>query len=181
MMKRNIIFNFDMDGVLARWGNASIEETFLPGYFENLVAEEVVIRVVHRLISAGYDVNILSAAYDNGLAVPEKSRWLDKKVGLHGYTRTFVLYGQKKEDYMRCADVNVLLDDYSKNLHSWVAAGNLGFKFYWSHDGMSNGTKGTWHGYSVNDKMTDREIFDELVCIAKQYAKTNMLKKEKTI
>ena len=73
---------------------------------------------------------------------------------------------------MRHADVNVLLDDYSKNLHSWVAAGNLGFKFYWKHDGMSNGTKGTWHGYSVNDKMTDEEIFNELVGIAEQYAKT---------
>ena len=46
---------------------------------------------------------------------------------------------------------------------------------------MSNGTKGTWHGYSVNDKMTDREIFDELVGIAEQHAKTNISKKEKAI
>ena len=65
------------------------------------------------------------------------------------------------------ADVNVLLDDYSRNLHEWKAEGNIGCKFY---NGI-NGTHGTWNGYSVSSWMTAEQITAVITDIVRKQAR----------
>ena len=156
-----------MDGVLAKWENVSLEETFLPGYFLSRQPEPSVIEAVKNMYEMGIDISILSCAYDNGIAGPEKAKWLELN-GLGMIPRIFVPYGKDKSDFIEEADVNVLLDDYSRNLPEWKAKGNLGFKFY---NGI-NGTHGTWSGYSVNYRMSAKEIMIALTSIGRAYAKT---------
>ncbi len=160
-----IVIYVDMDGVLARWNSdASLEETYLPGYFLARDPEPVVIGAVKLLKAMGMDVRILSSAYDNGHATVEKTSWLEEN-GLGDLTRCFVPYGRRKADYIDRENINVLIDDYSKNLHQWVDEGNVGFKFY---NGI-NGNHGTWHGYSVNNKMKAEEIAVMVSSVAEAY------------
>ena len=171
-----IVYNFDMDGVIAIWdATASIEDTFSAGYFASKMPEAVMVEVVKMMIDAGMNVNILSSAYDNGKAIPEKAGWLDKHIGKKGYGRTFVPYGEDKTIYMPHGQVNVLIDDFSKNLHSWVrdtkeGEKNLAFKFY---NGI-NGNHGTWTSYAVTNRMTAEEIYTEIVSISEKIAKSNV-------
>ena len=74
---------FDMDGVLAKWNSAaSIEDTFRPGYFLCREEESKVSSLIHLLMSEGYAVSILSAAYAEGTAAADKRQWLkDHGVG----------------------------------------------------------------------------------------------------
>jgi len=161
----SIVIYVDMDGVLARWNSdASLEETYLPGYFLARDPEPVVIGAIKLLKGMGMDVRILSSAYNNGYATVEKASWLEKNE-LGDLPRCFVPYGERKADYIDQDNINVLIDDYSKNLHEWKAEGNVGFKFY---NGI-NGNHGTWHGYSVNYKMKAEEIAIMVSSIAKTH------------
>ena len=151
--KRAKVF-VDLDGVLAKWNaDASVEDTYAPGFFLTREPEPEAIAAVMLMRKEGLDVYILSCAYQNGLAEAEKDAWL-AGVGLSDIPRIFVPYGERKSDYVDEADVNVLLDDYSRNLHEWKADGNIGCKFY---NGI-NGTHGTWNGYSVSSWMTAEQI-----------------------
>ena len=151
--KRAKVF-VDLDGVLAKWStDASVEDTYAPGFFLTREPEPEAIAAVMLMRKEGLDVYILSCAYQNGLAEAEKDAWL-AGVGLSDIPRIFVPYGERKSDYVDEADVNVLLDDYSRNLHEWKAEGNIGCKFY---NGI-NGTHGTWDGYSVSSWMTAEQI-----------------------
>lgn len=163
---KSIKIYVDMDGVLAKWDSgASLEETYLPGFFLTRQPEPSVIGAVKILMEQGLDVCILSCAYENGYAAVEKGVWLDR-AGLSDIPRVFVPYGKKKTDYIRTADVSVLLDDYSRNLHEWREEGNVGFKFY---NGV-NGNHGTWHGYSVDYRMTPEQIALVIAAVAKETA-----------
>ena len=156
----------DLDGVLARWNaEASVEDTFTPGFFLTREPEPEAIAAVRLMREKGLDVYILSCVYQNGLAEPEKDVWL-AKAGLSDIPRIFVPYGKRKSDYAGTADVSVLLDDYSRNLHEWKAEGNIGCKFY---NGI-NGTHGTWDGYSVSCNMTAEEIAAEITAIVREQA-----------
>ena len=156
----------DLDGVLARWNvEASVEDTFTPGFFLTREPEPEAIAAVRLMREKGLDVYILSCAYQNGLAEPEKDAWL-AMVGLSDIPRIFVPYGKRKSDYVGAADVSVLLDDYSKNLHEWKAEGKVGCKFY---NGI-NGTHGTWDGYSVSCGMTAEQIAAVITAIVRKQA-----------
>ena len=167
-----IVYNIDMDGVLAVFEKEnSIEDTFVEGYFATRKPENVMIEAVKMMINAGKNINILSSAYDNGKAVPEKAGWLDEHLGKEGYGRTFVPYGEDKTSYMPHGKVNVLVDDFSKNLHSWIRTAfegetNVAFKFY---NGI-NGTKGTWTSYAITNRMTAEEIYNEITAISEKIA-----------
>ena len=156
----------DLDGVLARWNaEASVEDTYAPGFFLTREPEPEAIAAVRLMREKGLDVYILSCAYQNGLAEPEKDAWL-AMVGLSDIPRIFVPYGKRKSDYAGGADVSVLLDDYSRNLHEWKAEGNIGCKFY---NGI-NGTHGTWDGYSVSCGMTAEQIAAVITAIVRKQA-----------
>ena len=156
----------DLDGVLARWdSDASVEDTYAPGFFLTREPEPEAIAAVRLMRKNGLDVYILSCAYQNGLAEPEKDKWL-AMVGLSDIPRIFVPYGKRKTDYATAADISILVDDYTQNLHEWSAEGNIACKFY---NGV-NGKNGTWSGYSVNHVMTAEEIAGVISTIARTQA-----------
>ncbi len=137
---KNITVYFDMDGVLARW-NTGIGDLHKPGYFLTPEVEPEVSKTIHELRRRGFKVSILSAVYTNGYAAKEKKQWLIQN-GLGDIPRTFVPYGSNKAEAVRknTEDICVLVDDFTKNLDAWNAAGFTGIKFL---NGINN-TKGTW-------------------------------------
>ena len=62
----------------------------------------------------------------------------------------------------------ILVDDFSKNLREWVDTGDnfIGIKFM---NGI-NGTKGTWAGYLVSNKMSAAQLVNAITGIAKAEA-----------
>jgi 5'(3')-deoxyribonucleotidase len=144
----------DMDGVVAKWNtNASIEDTYKPGYFLHRESEEKVVRLIQLLTENEYRIRILSAAYEEGTARADKNKWLLK----HAVSAPaiFVPYGRNKSDYIDRNEKSILIDDFSKNLREWETAGNTGIKFY---NGI-NGTKGTWDGYSIDHRMSTEKMY----------------------
>ncbi len=145
-------YYIDMDGVLAKWNTeASAEDTFEKGYFLNREPDEKAIRYVQDLLDDGLDVCILSHAYQNGYAEPEKQAWL-QKYGLGNVPAIFVPYGTPKLEYVQLPvdTINFLVDDFTKNLREWETGENCrGIKYY---NGI-NGTHGTWYGKSVNPEL----------------------------
>lgn len=166
-----VIYWFDMDGVLAVWNtDASLEDTYKPGYFAERVPEKVAVETVKLLVKEGKDVRILSSTYQNGYAELDKKLWL-YKVGLGDVPYVFVPYGEKKEKYIEKSGLAVLIDDFSQNLHSWAKAGarHLAIKFL---NGI-NGTKGSWKSFTVSNKMTADEIYREIVGLAQMTLAAN--------
>ena len=157
------VIYIDMDGVLAKWRQESCpEDTWAKGYFLRLDPDYKMVRVVKSLMRQGYDVHILSAVYQNGHAEREKRMWL-RIHGIYDRKPVFVPYGKRKEDYV---DGGILVDDFSKNLHSWSKAGNTAIKYY---NGI-NGNKGTWKGAYVTCDMSVREIVETIKAQARKAA-----------
>lgn len=146
----------DMDGVLAKWHNVSIEEVTKKGYFANLEPMYSVVDAIKKLIDKpinNYEVFILSSVFVDGHSETEKKEWLSKYIpNLNPNNRLFVPYGTKKTDYLgETYPSDILLDDFTENLNSWhgVAVKLL--------NGI-NGTHGTWDGLVVNGKGNDPKI-----------------------
>lgn len=154
-------FFIDMDGVIARWDtSSSVEDTYKKDYFRKLNPESLLIEVVLDLVKKGYEVSILSHVY-NAIASEEKTDWL-KQNGLGSLQKVFVPVGEAKHNFipnnLNC--VNILVDDYTKNLNEWEKnkENNIGIKVY---NGI-NGSKGTWKGLSINLSMSLNEIVELL-------------------
>lgn len=143
-----VILYVDMDGVIARWKSASEEEVNAKGFFLACEQETGIIDAVLNLYKKGYVIKILSAANMHGTAVQEKRAWLKRAHFPEDIERIFVPYGQPKCRFVKKipGTVNILLDDYSKNLHEWKNDGNIGIKFR----NRVNGSHGTWTGDSVD-------------------------------
>ena len=169
MMKRLFteqpIVYVDMDGTLARWEAVDVKETFRRGYYAGRTPEPEMVHLIRMLKARGVDVRILSCAYANGYAAPEKNRWLDVQ-GLSDIPRIFVPYGEDKADYIPRFSGAILIDDYSPNLFAWEAQGNVGVKFY---NGI-NGTHGTWRGASLDWRMTGEEMMERLFALMRPAA-----------
>lgn len=165
-MNKNIKLYIDMDGCIAKWNSeASIEETFEPGYFASLEPEENLITAV-KLLSEEYDVSILSAVYQDNHSIGDKLSWL-KNNGLGYLEIIFVPYGESKQKYIDHEYTSILIDDYSKNLEEWVMSKNcFGIKFL---NGI-NATKGQWTGFMVSGKMNSQALFTTINGIVKEIA-----------
>lgn len=177
----DIVFNFDMDGVLAKWNkDASEEETHEKGYFLRRILEVVVKRVILLLISMGYKVRLLSAVYQDDHSEQDKREWL-QNIGLGHVELVVVPYGKDKYHFVDEEEgFQVLIDDYSKNLNAWEKAGHLAFKFFngindqprisVENDGTLKLVPDTWTGYSVDRKMTAEKIVTILTSVAQTEA-----------
>lgn len=150
----------DMDGVLAQWDtSATAHDTEQPGFFLSRKREPTIVELIKALEKMNADFSILSAVYQNGYAEKEKLLWLLDVVGPIEYT--FVPYGDKKADYIR-GTKNILIDDFSGNLHDWEASGNVGIKFY---NGV-NGTHGSWSSKNGKAIHKGQSVEDMLGVIA---------------
>ncbi len=148
MLIRNIFV--DYDGVLAYFQkDKSIEEVAEPGYTLTVPMMDTVCDALTALmkdrdiLATGISIRVLSAVLHDG-AANDKKTMLERRFGKDfADSAMFVRYGSPKE---ALAEGNVLIDDFSYNLHKWEENGGVGIKMY---NGI-NGTKGTWHGYSVH-------------------------------
>lgn len=144
----------DMDGTLCEWRYACIEEVAAKGYFLSLAPQQKVVDAVRKIIKTGkYEVAVLSSVFNDDHSIQEKNAWLDEYLP-EIKTRIYVPYGEKKKDYISCpVKSDVLLDDFSKNLHEWHG---IGIKVL---NGI-NGTKGTWKGFLVNG-LADEDVISK--------------------
>lgn len=161
----------DLDGTLAEWKSAaSFEDLFVEGYFKTLATHENVVDAVKLLWNQGMEVYVLSAYLtESKYALREKNQWVSEYVSfIDAGHRLFVPQGISKPDYVSAlvGDIDhsfMLLDDYSRNLHEWKAAGGTGVKLL---NGI-NGTKGTWQGNAVS-RFSDANILAEAILSATQ-------------
>ena len=139
----------DMDGVLAKWKTSSDEELHREGYFLGRPAEEKLIAAIKDLMNKeDVEVNILSSfLVTSKYAFTEKHKWLDKYLPeIKRDNRHFIPCGMSKAAYLekqlgrKLTETDILIDDYSVNLHTFKAAGGRAIKFL---NGI-NGKKGTW-------------------------------------
>lgn len=163
----------DMDGCIAKWNmDASIEDTFEPGYFAALEPDERLIDAV-KMLSEEYDVSILSAVYQDNHSMNDKITWLDNN-GLGHLQRIFVPYGQPKQKYIDQEFTSILIDDYSKNLEEWILAKNCyGIKYL---NGI-NATKGMWNGFMISSRMNPNAMCTTIKGIVSQLIAQNTLAK----
>ena len=122
-MKRQRIF-FDLDGVLAVWQNAPLEEVAKPGYFSALPEQKNVVKAF-RLMETCPDVGlyILSSVFADGHSEDDKRSWVSAHLNLPKEQQIYCPYGQEKAMALeKTGGVNpsdVLVDDFSRNLRSW--------------------------------------------------------------
>ena len=160
-MTENIHVYVDMDGVLAVWDPTNtVDDTFQPGYFLSRELEPTVAQLIHKLEAAGIKVTILTSVYTNGIAEKEKAEWL-RNNGIYA-PAIKVPYGESKQKYVESGELNILLDDYSKNLTEWANSGYVGIKFF---NGI-NGSNGTWTGYAVHKNQDADTLFKTILAIA---------------
>lgn len=172
MIRKNIIIRlfWDLDGVCAKWNNeASLEETYMPGYFAHREYQWNAIWAMYGFAQAHPEIptSILSHYYPNGHALADKHQWCD----FMGYicalyypnaniNRIFVPYGTSKYLFIEPSPntVNILIDDYTKNLLEWEKAGYSGIKFL---NGI-NHTRRTWQGAMISHTDTTEEIIKKI-------------------
>ena len=142
----------DMDGTLAVFTPVDTLETlYEKGYFANLEPHMDVISGLKLFIKENPDieVNILSSVLsDSDYALEEKQQWLDRYLPeIDRQHRFFPACGEEKSTAISggIKETDILLDDYSKNLHEWEPPA-IGIKIM---NGI-NGNKGTWTGCKVN-------------------------------
>lgn len=151
----------DMDGTMTVWKKAaSFKSLLLPGFYRQAVPNQPVVDAIRILASdPSLEVFTLSAYIATShYALDEKMAWLDEHAPyIEAGHRLFCPCGKKKKassdmpggldksifipDGIRATDV--LLDDYSFNLHTWKGRG---LKLM---NGV-NGTHGSWTGAKVS-------------------------------
>ena len=159
-------FFFDMDGVLAKWESASLEQMTTPGFFLNRVPDDNSLKMLNvlkiRCETEGAQIYILSS-YLLPMSMEEKIQWNEKYTGIPLNHQVYVKYGESKSDAIdQIGGVrknDVLLDDFSDNLREWKG---IAVKYY---NGI-NGTKGTWDGFSIHANMNPDIMASQLEAIS---------------
>lgn len=139
----------DVDGVLAKYEKMESEEAlYQKGYAQNLKPQRSVIQAVNTLIDRYPDqCYILSAVADLPAAIEEKTDWVRKHL-THRLQKDHIIFTKYGEN--KCNAVpggvqpeDILLDDYTKNLKEFKAAGGIGVKMVNEHNSI-NGSP--WDG-----------------------------------
>lgn len=148
----------DMDGTLAEFHPVDTMETlYEQGYFAQLAPHENVVNGIKTFMKGNPDeeVFILSSVLtDSPYAQTEKNEWLDRYLPEIGMgNRIFVPCGSAKNEFVPggVRENDVLLDDYSKNLHEWPGQA---LKLM---NGI-NGTKGSFQGKKISAEMSAAEF-----------------------
>lgn len=155
-------FFVDMDGVLAKWEDASLEEITSKNFFisrkPDLNVCEMLELLINRQDQEGIEVYILSS-YLLPISKVEKIEWNQKYTNIPLERQIYVPYGDDKAKALASIggirDNDVLLDDFTWNLKRWSG---IAVKLY---NGI-NGTHGTWDGFSVHNNMSPYKMMCQL-------------------
>ena len=122
----------DMDGTLAKWQNKTLEEVATKGYFRELPAVDSVVTMAKKLIASKmFNIYILSSVLNDNHSADDKRYWLKSNLPeMKDENIFFVPYGENKADYVNLDKNSYLIDDLSRNLHEWEAAGGKEMKDY---------------------------------------------------
>lgn len=152
----------DMDGTLAEFHPVDTMETlYEQGYFAQLAPHENVVNGIKTFMRENPDAEVFilsSVLTDSPYAQTEKNEWLDRylpEIGMEN--RIFVPCGSAKNEFVPggVCENDVLLDDYSKNLHEWPGQA---LKLM---NGI-NGTKGSFQGEKISTEMSAAEFAGRL-------------------
>lgn len=168
-MKKTINLFCDMDGTLAKfyYKKNCLEKMYEQGYFENLPLYAIA-KQINDFASKDTCVNvyILSACVNSKYCESEKVAWLLKNMpNLNPKNFIFTKVGESKAQKVALSVsnieeyVNILLDDYTKNLEEWTKADNMvGVKFI---NGINDTTK-SWQGAKIKTFSQLEEIIQKL-------------------
>lgn len=115
---------FDLDGTLAYFNNniECFEVLLEENYFYNLTPIDNVVKCMKSLISLEDDINIyiLSSCINDDTRL-QKDRWIDKYIPqIPKENRIFTKLEDNKKDFVvNKNNLNILIDDYNKNLNSF--------------------------------------------------------------
>lgn len=147
-MKKINLF-IDMDGTVAKFYHDKkyLDKMFEQGYFENLKPYAIA-KKINEYAQTSNDINIymLTACVNSPWCIKEKTLWLKKYMPnvKHHY---FISLGKNKAksvEQHHKNEINILLDDYTRNLTEWEANGQnwVGIKFV---NGINDKSK-KWNG-----------------------------------
>ena len=182
-MKKQRLF-VDMDGTLAEWRNIIFSATIkkpedikkaidklngillTPGYFYSLLPHENVVKAVNNLIDT-FDVYIATCAMNpddpEGPAF-EKKEWAKRYLPNIKEDHILIIpNGENKTEYIPggIKPGDILLDDYTKNLKEWEAAGGTGVKLL----NDINEKHGTWKKSAVSAEYSPEKIKESLILV----------------
>lgn len=155
-------FFIDMDGVLAEWEDASIEEMTSKNFFlsrkPDLNVCDMLKLLIDRQEQEGIEIYILSS-YLLPISKAEKIEWNKKYTNIPLERQIYVPYGEDKAKALSSIggirEDDVLLDDFTWNLKRWPG---IAVKLY---NGI-NGTHGTWDGFSIHNNMSPFKMVCQL-------------------
>lgn len=169
-MKRLFV---DMDGTLVEWKPATPEELEQPHFFAVRPSNGNVVKAMHilyTLFEGRTDVELFtlsSAVYKEDI-LRDKNKWLDKHCPhVLKNQRKFVPYGMNKATFVQehfddaFSVENYLLDDYSKNIKEWRAAGGTPIKMF---NGI-NGKSGSFYGDYTCSWLSPEQIATDILRI----------------
>ncbi|MFN2926468.1 hypothetical protein ACKX2L_06035 [Lachnospiraceae bacterium YH-ros2228] len=179
-MEKQRIF-VDMDGTLYEWRkNVPEEAIFQKYYYLTLKPQKNIVSAVRELAKDDrYDVSVLSAVLsdkENPYALAEKNQRIDLDLPeIDKAHRIFCPCGVPKAKYIPggIRQNDILLDDYSHNLHEW---GGIGIKVI----NDVNGRHGTWLGERIYANTTPRVLVKKITEIAEQTREKETQTKETT-
>ena len=175
-MKKTINLFVDMDGTIAKfyYKKNCLEKMYEEGYFANLPPYAIANKLnAFASKDTCVRVYILSACVESKYCESEKIEWLLKYMpNIEPTQYIFTKIGESKvdkakaivEDFSEC--VNILLDDYTKNLEQWQAKDMLcmGVKFI---NGINDTTK-TWQGERVSNFYQLEKLLQQLAMYGKE-------------
>ena len=165
---------FDMDGTLTEWKPASSYEVlYKKGYFRRLAPHPNIVEAFRIIQKAGACPNVLSCYLaDSVYAEEEKLDWSTEHLPDLPPDRILLIPdGVNKAEWLKqhCywpqdpLTRPVLVDDYTKNLTEWLAAGGVGVKIL---NGQNFNNK-TWKGTRLNVNTNPKLIAEVVLSLAR--------------
>lgn len=140
-MKKNFRLFFDMDDTLADFSILNwMNEVNCDGFFRNLKPLPFLNEVNKLASMCPENIYILSACINNKFCKPDKIVWLKKYLPAAMKEHVFFSkVGKSKPNYVKYRfkkidKYDILIDDYSKNIEEWEAAGGTAIKFKNGHN-----------------------------------------------
>lgn len=152
---------FDMDGVLAEFNEeATFSDLYTPGYFRKLSPQHNIVEAMKNLTEQGVRTFVLTSVLkDHPTARAEKMDWIREYAPFMEDHVIFVLYGERKSDYISCIDSSdVLIDDFGLNIRQWPGTG---VKVSRDEEDMNSEVK--THRYCISPDMLSTNIVNAVL------------------